>query len=149
MDLTNEQRKNRELLIGWYEEIMREGNIYEHIDRDYDDYSKYFESTKNTEPDVMCEKLIKLIGDTELGEVLYHYLEDYYTYKQYLLYFTLTEQYEVCIRVNKLVEFLFNHIGHIIDCCRGTDPDVKEGLTFLFRALVDNLNNEFIKEYGL
>lgn len=149
MELTNEQKKNRNLLLEWHSEIIREGNILEHIDRDFDDYSKYMELNKTIDAPTLCEKLINLIGEVELGEVLYHYLEDYYTYKQYILYFSLTEQYELCSKVQQIIEFLFQHIGDIINCCRGKDEEVKQGLTLLFKALVDNLNKEFIKEYGL
>jgi hypothetical protein len=149
MGHTKEQITNRETLIGWYDEIVRDGNIQEHIDRDIDDYTKYFESIKNTSNEVECEKLVKVIGETPLGDILFHYLEDYYVYKQYILYFTLTEQYERCIIVKKLIDFLFTHINHIIDCCRGGDNEVKDGLIFLFKTLVINLDKEFINEYGL
>lgn len=147
--MTNEQIKNRQLMVDWFDEIIRKDNINEHIERDLNDYEKYFEFIKNSQFNEVCEKIVNSIGDLEFGNVLYNYLEDYYTYKEYMLYFQVIEDYKKCAVIQKLIEYLFEHINHIVECCRGENDDVKEGVNFLFDVMVKNLNNEFIKEYGL
>jgi hypothetical protein len=147
--MTNEQIKNRQLIVDWFDEIIRKDNINEHIERDLNDYTKYFELIKNSPPEEVCQRIVRFIGDESLGNVLYNYLDDYYTYKEYILYFQIIEDYEKCAVIQKIIEYLFEHINHIVECCRGENDDVKEGVNFLFDVLVKNLNNEFIKQYGL
>lgn len=143
--LTDEQKHSRDLLVTWYDEIR--WNVIQHIERDKYNYERYFEDYSKRTPEEFCQDMIKIIGDTALGEMLYSYSEDLYTYKQYLLYFTINEEYELCVDVKYCINSLFEHIKHIIDCCN-PDENTKEGLRILFNALWTNLEREWTDTYG-
>jgi hypothetical protein len=147
MELTRSQKESRENLLDWFSKTR--SSIIEHIDRDTDDYGQYLIIKEGKTPDEFCSSLIRVLGDNVLENVLYYLMEDYYTFKQYELYFNLNEEYEISLKVRHLEVSLFNHIQHLIECSHPKDSEVREGLIILVKALLSKLDNSFIEQYGL
>ena len=147
MELTISQKQSREDLLDWFSKTR--SSIIEHIDRDTEDYKQYLIIKDSKTPNEFCSSLMKVLGDNLLNDVLYYLMEDYYTFKQYELFFNINEEYEISLKVKHLEVSLFTHILHLIECSHTKDNEVRQGLILLSKALLSNLDNSFIDQYGL
>ena len=134
MELTRSQKESRENLLDWFSQTR--SSIIEHINRDTEDYEQYLIIKGSKTPDEFCSSLMRVLGDNVLENVLYYLMEDYYTFKEYELYFNLNEEYEISLKVRHLEVSLFNHIQHLIECTHSKDGEVREGLIILVKALL-------------
>ena len=144
--LTDEQKQSRVKMIEYYDETRFE--ILELIKRDIENYEKYFIDHSKKNEIEFCNAIMSIIGDDLLVELLYNYFNDVATYKEYLLYFTLNEEYEKCVGVQYLLNSLSEHINHILNCS-SHDDDVRNGLHLLFTSIQERMESQFNETYGL
>jgi len=69
MELTKEQKENRENLLGWFDETR--SNIIEHIERDINDYKEYLLIKESKTPNDFCISLIKILGNNHMYYITY------------------------------------------------------------------------------
>lgn len=143
--MTDEQKIQRNILMGWYTEIRY--NVIEHLNRDTDTFEKYFDHYSKSTPQGYCDEIVIIIGDSSVTEWIYNYLDDLFTYKQYMLYFQMNEEYEYCVNVQYCINSLFEHIKHLIECCNETEG-IKGGMHLLFAHLWDSIEKEWTATYG-